>query len=45
GFDGRTINCFTHHTPDSKMNNRFYVSAVNKEGLDKIHPIIEIQGN
>ncbi|KAA6371009.1 MAG: hypothetical protein EZS28_033464 [Streblomastix strix] len=31
GFDGRTINCFTHHTPDSKMNNRFYVFAVNKE--------------
>ncbi|KAA6334313.1 MAG: hypothetical protein EZS28_053079, partial [Streblomastix strix] len=31
GFDGRTINCFTHHTPDSKMNNKFYVFAVNKE--------------
>ncbi|KAA6402452.1 MAG: hypothetical protein EZS28_002012, partial [Streblomastix strix] len=30
-FDGRTINCFTHHTSDSKMNNRFYVFAVNKE--------------
>ncbi|KAA6365498.1 MAG: hypothetical protein EZS28_038975, partial [Streblomastix strix] len=31
GFDWRTINCFTHHTPDSKMNNKFYVFAVNKE--------------
>ncbi|KAA6377176.1 MAG: hypothetical protein EZS28_027297 [Streblomastix strix] len=31
GFDGRTINCFTHHTPDSKMNKKFYVFAVNKE--------------
>ncbi|KAA6385917.1 MAG: hypothetical protein EZS28_018557 [Streblomastix strix] len=31
GFDGRTINCFTHHTPDSKMNNKFYFFAVNKE--------------
>ncbi|KAA6393404.1 MAG: hypothetical protein EZS28_011074 [Streblomastix strix] len=31
GFDGRIINCFTHHAPDSKMNNRFYVFAVNKE--------------
>ncbi|KAA6355218.1 MAG: hypothetical protein EZS28_049256, partial [Streblomastix strix] len=31
GFDGRTINCFTHHTPDSQMNNKFYVFAVNKE--------------
>ncbi|KAA6393744.1 MAG: hypothetical protein EZS28_010734 [Streblomastix strix] len=30
-FDGRTINCFTHHTPDSKMNKKFYVFAVNKE--------------
>ncbi|KAA6364238.1 MAG: hypothetical protein EZS28_040234, partial [Streblomastix strix] len=31
GFDGRTINCFKHHTPDSKMNNKFYVFAVKKE--------------
>ncbi|KAA6376417.1 MAG: hypothetical protein EZS28_028057 [Streblomastix strix] len=31
GFDERTINCFTHHTPDSKMNKKFYVFAVNKE--------------
>ncbi|KAA6398793.1 MAG: hypothetical protein EZS28_005680 [Streblomastix strix] len=31
GFDGRTINCFTHHTQDSKMNNRFYVFAENRE--------------
>ncbi|KAA6377895.1 MAG: hypothetical protein EZS28_026579 [Streblomastix strix] len=30
-FDGRTINCFTHHTLDSQMNNKFYVFAVNKE--------------
>ncbi|KAA6375579.1 MAG: hypothetical protein EZS28_028896, partial [Streblomastix strix] len=31
GFDGRSINCFTHHKPDSKMNKKFYVFAVNKE--------------
>ncbi|KAA6385086.1 MAG: hypothetical protein EZS28_019386, partial [Streblomastix strix] len=31
GFDGRTINCFTHHTPDLKMNKKFYVFVVNKE--------------
>ncbi|KAA6372219.1 MAG: hypothetical protein EZS28_032254, partial [Streblomastix strix] len=31
GFDGRTINVFTHHTPDSKMNEKFYNFAVNKE--------------
>ncbi|KAA6383062.1 MAG: hypothetical protein EZS28_021410 [Streblomastix strix] len=30
-FDWRTINVFTHHTPDSKMNQYFYVFAVNKE--------------
>ncbi|KAA6401497.1 MAG: hypothetical protein EZS28_002980 [Streblomastix strix] len=31
GFDERTINVFTHHTLDSKMNKKFYVFAVNKE--------------
>ncbi|KAA6371223.1 MAG: hypothetical protein EZS28_033251, partial [Streblomastix strix] len=31
GFDRRTINVFTHHTPDSKMNKEFYIFAVNKE--------------
>ncbi|KAA6321171.1 MAG: hypothetical protein EZS28_054589, partial [Streblomastix strix] len=31
GFDRGIINCFTHHTTDSKMNNKFYVFAVNKE--------------
>ncbi|KAA6367907.1 MAG: hypothetical protein EZS28_036565 [Streblomastix strix] len=31
GFDGRTINFYTHHAPDSKMNKKFYVFAVNKE--------------
>ncbi|KAA6355888.1 MAG: hypothetical protein EZS28_048585, partial [Streblomastix strix] len=31
GFDGRTINVFTHHTSDSKMNKKFYIFAVNKE--------------
>ncbi|KAA6378205.1 MAG: hypothetical protein EZS28_026267 [Streblomastix strix] len=31
GFDGRTINCFTYHTPDSKMNNQFYVFALDNE--------------
>ncbi|KAA6396037.1 MAG: hypothetical protein EZS28_008439 [Streblomastix strix] len=31
GFDGRTINYFIHHTPDSKMNKKFYIFAVNKE--------------
>ncbi|KAA6399725.1 MAG: hypothetical protein EZS28_004745, partial [Streblomastix strix] len=31
GFDGMTINVFTHHTPDSKMNKKFYIFAVNKE--------------
>ncbi|KAA6369947.1 MAG: hypothetical protein EZS28_034526 [Streblomastix strix] len=30
-FDGRTINRFTRHTLDLKMNNRFYVFAVDKE--------------
>ncbi|KAA6381573.1 MAG: hypothetical protein EZS28_022899 [Streblomastix strix] len=31
GFDGMTINVFTHRTPDSKMNKKFYIFAVNKE--------------
>ncbi|KAA6392791.1 MAG: hypothetical protein EZS28_011681 [Streblomastix strix] len=31
GFDGRTINVFTHHIPDSEMNKKFYIFAVNKE--------------
>ncbi|KAA6362367.1 MAG: hypothetical protein EZS28_042106, partial [Streblomastix strix] len=31
GFDGRTINVFTHHIPGSKMNKEFYIFAVNKE--------------
>ncbi|KAA6381775.1 MAG: hypothetical protein EZS28_022699 [Streblomastix strix] len=31
GFDGRTINCFKHHTQDSKMIKKFYVFVVNKE--------------
>ncbi|KAA6394107.1 MAG: hypothetical protein EZS28_010365 [Streblomastix strix] len=31
GFDGRTINVFTHHTPDSKMSKKFYTFALNKE--------------
>ncbi|KAA6402778.1 MAG: hypothetical protein EZS28_001688 [Streblomastix strix] len=31
GFDRRTINVFTHHTPDSKMNEKFYFFAMNKE--------------
>ncbi|KAA6355199.1 MAG: hypothetical protein EZS28_049274 [Streblomastix strix] len=30
-FDGKTINVFTHHTPNSKMNQNFYIFAVNKE--------------
>ncbi|KAA6359966.1 MAG: hypothetical protein EZS28_044507, partial [Streblomastix strix] len=35
GFDRRTINVFTHHTSDSKMNNEQYIFAVNAE-LDSI---------
>ncbi|KAA6395311.1 MAG: hypothetical protein EZS28_009161 [Streblomastix strix] len=31
GFDGRTINIFIHHTPDSKMNKKLYIFIVNKE--------------
>ncbi|KAA6389440.1 MAG: hypothetical protein EZS28_015030 [Streblomastix strix] len=31
GFDGRTINVFTHHTSDSKMNKKFYIFAINRE--------------
>ncbi|KAA6379904.1 MAG: hypothetical protein EZS28_024568, partial [Streblomastix strix] len=31
GFDGRTINVFTHHILDSKMNQQFYIFAVNRE--------------
>ncbi|KAA6358266.1 MAG: hypothetical protein EZS28_046207 [Streblomastix strix] len=31
GFDGRTINVFTHHIPDSKMNQNFYIFAINRE--------------
>ncbi|KAA6376383.1 MAG: hypothetical protein EZS28_028090 [Streblomastix strix] len=31
GFDMRAINVFTHHTPDSKMNKKFYIFVVNKE--------------
>ncbi|KAA6384382.1 MAG: hypothetical protein EZS28_020094 [Streblomastix strix] len=34
-FDGRIINVFTHHTPDSKMNQNFYIFAVNM-GQDSI---------
>ncbi|KAA6353323.1 MAG: hypothetical protein EZS28_051150, partial [Streblomastix strix] len=30
-FDGRTINFFKHHIPDSKMNKKFYIFAMNKE--------------
>ncbi|KAA6379277.1 MAG: hypothetical protein EZS28_025192 [Streblomastix strix] len=30
-FDERTINVFTHHTSDSKMNTEFYIFAVNWE--------------
>ncbi|KAA6403541.1 MAG: hypothetical protein EZS28_000931 [Streblomastix strix] len=30
-IDGRTINVFTHHSPDSKMNKKFYIFAVIKE--------------
>ncbi|KAA6380019.1 MAG: hypothetical protein EZS28_024453 [Streblomastix strix] len=30
-FDRRIINVLTHHTPDTKMNKKFYVFAVNKE--------------
>ncbi|KAA6380588.1 MAG: hypothetical protein EZS28_023885 [Streblomastix strix] len=35
GFDGRTINVSTHHTPDSKKNKEFYIFAVNRE-LDSV---------
>ncbi|KAA6356960.1 MAG: hypothetical protein EZS28_047514, partial [Streblomastix strix] len=31
GFDGRTINVFTHHTRDSKMNQNFYIFALCSE--------------
>ncbi|KAA6395263.1 MAG: hypothetical protein EZS28_009208 [Streblomastix strix] len=31
GSDVRTINVFTHHTPDSKMNKEFYIFVVNRE--------------
>ncbi|KAA6377106.1 MAG: hypothetical protein EZS28_027367 [Streblomastix strix] len=31
GFDGKTINVFTHHTTDSMMNQNFYISTVNRE--------------
>ncbi|KAA6357544.1 MAG: hypothetical protein EZS28_046929 [Streblomastix strix] len=31
GFDGRTINVFTHHILDSKMNQKFYILTMNKE--------------
>ncbi|KAA6385893.1 MAG: hypothetical protein EZS28_018579, partial [Streblomastix strix] len=31
GFDWRTINVFTFHTLDSKMNKKFFIFAVNKE--------------
>ncbi|KAA6393589.1 MAG: hypothetical protein EZS28_010887, partial [Streblomastix strix] len=30
-FDERTINVFTHHTSDSKMNKEFYIFVVNNE--------------
>ncbi|KAA6393433.1 MAG: hypothetical protein EZS28_011042, partial [Streblomastix strix] len=43
-FDGRTINCFTHHTPDSKMNNRFYVLAVNKEQDSIVSALVKNHG-
>ncbi|KAA6368501.1 MAG: hypothetical protein EZS28_035973 [Streblomastix strix] len=31
GFDGKTINVFTHNTPDSKMNKKFYIFTMNKQ--------------
>ncbi|KAA6396711.1 MAG: hypothetical protein EZS28_007764 [Streblomastix strix] len=31
GFDERTINVFTHHTPDSKMNQEYQIFVVNRE--------------
>ncbi|KAA6373959.1 MAG: hypothetical protein EZS28_030515 [Streblomastix strix] len=30
-FDRRTINVYTHHTPDSKMNKEQYIFAINRE--------------
>ncbi|KAA6389169.1 MAG: hypothetical protein EZS28_015302, partial [Streblomastix strix] len=31
GFDGRTINCFTHHIPDSQINSYYYIFTVSRE--------------
>ncbi|KAA6383357.1 MAG: hypothetical protein EZS28_021117 [Streblomastix strix] len=31
GYDGRKIVIFTHHTSDSKLNQKYYIFAVNRE--------------
>ncbi|KAA6385101.1 MAG: hypothetical protein EZS28_019373 [Streblomastix strix] len=31
GFGGRTINIFTHNSPDSTMNQEFYVFEINRQ--------------
>ncbi|KAA6381772.1 MAG: hypothetical protein EZS28_022702 [Streblomastix strix] len=43
-FDGRTIYVFTHHSPDSKMNNKFYVFAVNKEHNSRTSALVKNYG-
>ncbi|KAA6387632.1 MAG: hypothetical protein EZS28_016841 [Streblomastix strix] len=44
GFDGRTINVFTHHTPDLKMNKKVYIFAANKEQDSLASALVKNQG-
>ncbi|KAA6374084.1 MAG: hypothetical protein EZS28_030390 [Streblomastix strix] len=44
GFDGRIINIFTYHTPDSKMNKVFYIFAVNRELNSKASALVKNHG-
>ncbi|KAA6376612.1 MAG: hypothetical protein EZS28_027862 [Streblomastix strix] len=44
GFNGRTINVFTHHTPDSKTIKEYYIFAVNREQDSIASALINIHG-
>ncbi|KAA6392882.1 MAG: hypothetical protein EZS28_011585 [Streblomastix strix] len=43
-FDGRTINAFTHHTPDLKMNKGLHIFAINREQDSKASALVKNHG-
>ncbi|KAA6386704.1 MAG: hypothetical protein EZS28_017767 [Streblomastix strix] len=43
-FDGRTINVFTHHSSDSKMNKEFYIFPENRGQDSMASPLVNIHG-